>query len=340
MGESLQENSAVGQEAYIELSQRRSQKDLDNEDLRRLGKKPVLKAVMGELASMAPTAGGQLVDCGADGAIHMSEEISNPTINVPRAMFYGILLNGILGLAMLIACLFCLGDVNKVFDSTTGYPFMAIFLQAVGSVNGALTMAAIITIMDICASITFAASASRMSWSFARDRGLPGWRWLGSVQEQSSLPLWSIGTTAVAAVLLSLIALGSSVAFNDVVSLTVSGLYTSYLIGNTLLLYRRINGDIKPYAKTDNGLRNTMESEIFMWGPWKIPEPLGTLANAFSCIFLIVMLIFSYWPTTVNPGPAGMNYSSLMTGAVAIFSLGYYFVQGRRTYAGPLIETE
>lgn len=111
----------------------------------------------------------------------MSEEISNPTNNVPWAMCSGIFLNGLLGLAMLLICLFGFGDPTTIFESSTGFPFMAIFLQAVGTVNGALTMAAIITIMDIGATISITASASRMIWSFARDRGMPGWRHLGHV---------------------------------------------------------------------------------------------------------------------------------------------------------------
>lgn len=158
------------------------------------------------------------------------------------------------------------------------------------------------------------------------------------VHERSSLPIWAISLTAVIAVLLSLIAFGSALAFNDVVSLTISGFYTSYLIGNSLLLYRRLKGDIKPYAAHSELLRNTMESEFLTWGPWKVPEPLGTLINAFSVVFLFALLLFSYWPTTVAPGPAGMNYSSLVTGAVGIFSLVYYAVWGRKTYKGPVIE--
>ena len=35
-----------------------------------------------------------------------------------------------------------------------------------------------------------------------------------------------------------------------------------------------------------------------------------------------------------------MNYSSLMCGAVAIFSLVYYFVRGKKTYKGPVVELD
>jgi choline transport protein len=111
----------------------------------------------------------------------MSEEIHNPAKNVPRAMVFSILLNGTLGFGMLIATLFCLGNPDAALGSATRYPFMEIFLQAVGSVSGALTMASLITILNICATISFIASASRMTWAFARDRGTPGSRFLSKV---------------------------------------------------------------------------------------------------------------------------------------------------------------
>jgi choline transport protein len=269
----------------------------------------------------------------------MSEEIRNPAVNVPRAMVFSVLLNGGLGIGMLIATLFCIGpDVDAVLGSATHYPFMEIFHRAVGNVSGALTMAALITILNICATISFVATASRMTWAFARDRGTPGWRMLSRIEPCTTLPIISIGLTILIAVLLSFIGLGSAVAFNNVVSLSINGLYTSYLIGNTLLLWRRLTGAIGPYSPHDRSLTNTPDAESLTWGPWMIREPFGTIVNAFGCAYLFIMLIFSFWPITNHPLPATMNYSSLMCGAVAIFSLVYYLYWGKRTYTGPVVE--
>ncbi|KAF2644023.1 choline transport protein [Massarina eburnea CBS 473.64] len=276
---------------------------------------------------------------GADSAVHMSEEISNPAVNVPRAIVFSVLLNGTLGISMLIATLFCLGDAEAVLNTATGYPFMEVFRQAVESLPGVLAMSALISVLNMCATISFVATASRMTWAFARDRGTPGWRLLSKIEPRTTLPLMAITFTMVVAVLLSFIGLGSPVAFNSVVSLSINGLYTSYLIGNALLLYRRLTGAIKPYNPHDRTLAN-VDSESLAWGPWKIPEPLGTLVNVFGCGYLFVMLIFSFWPIGNHPLPKEMNYSSLMCGAVAIFSLVYYFLRGKKTYKGPVVEMD
>jgi choline transport protein len=111
----------------------------------------------------------------------MSEEINNASRVVPRAMMFSIFLNGVLGFGMLIAILFCLGDLTTVLGTTTGFPFMAIFQQGVRSIAGATAMSAVITVLTICATISVVASASRMTWSFARDRGVPGWSFISKV---------------------------------------------------------------------------------------------------------------------------------------------------------------
>ena len=111
----------------------------------------------------------------------MSEEIHNPSIIVPRSIMLSVILNGILGFAMTIAVLFCIGDIDAALSTNTGYPFMEIFMQATKSVAGSAAMAAIITVLALCATVGLLASTSRMFWSFARDRGLPGWRTLQTV---------------------------------------------------------------------------------------------------------------------------------------------------------------
>lgn len=109
----------------------------------------------------------------------MSEEVHNAAVVVPWAIIFSIVLNGALGFGMLLAALFRLGDPDVVF--ATASPFMAIFQQAVGANGGANAMIAIIIVLAFSALISITAGASRMAWSFARDRGLPGWQYLSKV---------------------------------------------------------------------------------------------------------------------------------------------------------------
>jgi choline transport protein len=111
----------------------------------------------------------------------MCEEIKNPCMNVPRAMLAGIFINGLLGFGILLAALFCAGDLNAASESPTGFPFMYIFAQATGSISGATAMASIVTLIGFMGTVGNVAAASRQLWAFSRDRGVPGWQTLGKV---------------------------------------------------------------------------------------------------------------------------------------------------------------
>lgn len=100
---------------------------------------------------------------------------------VPRSIVLSIMINGSLGFSMIIAVLFCMGNIEDALQTPTGFPFIQIFLQATKSVSGAAAMASIIAALAVSATVGLLASTSRMFWSFARDRGIPGWRTIETV---------------------------------------------------------------------------------------------------------------------------------------------------------------
>ncbi len=60
----------------------------------------------------------------------MAEEIENPAMNVPRAIVTTVLLNGSTGWAMVLAVLFCLGDIESVIVCFPSSPFPCISSRA------------------------------------------------------------------------------------------------------------------------------------------------------------------------------------------------------------------
>ncbi|KAK0510423.1 hypothetical protein JMJ35_006855 [Cladonia borealis] len=274
---------------------------------------------------------------GSDGTIHMAEEIQNASTIVPYSLLASITLNGFLGFGMLIAVLFCLGDLDAAENSPTGYPFMEIFMQATRSAAGSSVMITIVTILQICATIACLAGSSRMTWSFARDHGLPGWRILSRVDPRTSIPTASVAFTTTIACLLGLINIGSTNAFNDVISLTVGALYFSYLICSVLLLWRRCTGGIAPSYDALQQSQHSGEVRL-AWGPWKIPGWAGIAVNICGIVYMTIILFFSFWPASKPATAANMNYSVLVLGSVVIFCVVYYVTMAHRMYQGPLIE--
>ncbi|KAJ5408946.1 choline transport protein [Penicillium cosmopolitanum] len=276
---------------------------------------------------------------GGDAAVHMSEEIKNASTAVPASIMLSVLINGFLGFGMLIAMLFCLGDIEAALKSPTGYPFMSIFLQATGSVAGTAIMGSIITTMGISTSVGMLATTSRQFWSFARDRGIPGWRVWSQVHGKNAVPVYSILLSACVACLLALINIGSSVAFNDLVAMSISGLYLSYMTVAGLLLYRRCTGQISSSDDGDVEMVNTAGAKL-VWGPFHIAGVWGVLVNTFALIYMSIAIFFSFWPPSWMVTVDSMNFSVVGTVGVVLLSLIYYVARARHIYDGPRVEIQ
>ena len=275
----------------------------------------------------------------------------------------------------MLTLLFCIGDVNTVLSTTTAFPFIQIFKDSVGSTAGATVMVAVVLILTWACAIGITTTASRMTWSFARDRGTPFSSLIMKVERRNQIPVVATFVVTIFAALLTLIYIGSPTAFNDVISLTITGFYGSYFLPCAFLLYHRIKGHVAkdkadimadlPQAdsstppqvdnKTDpektfnsydpNNATNadpiTVMSDFQLaWGPFKIPGILGIINNLYACLYMIFVIFWSVWPPVTPVNAQTMNYSVVVTGGVIIFSIIWYWVRGRKEYKGPLIDEE
>ncbi|KAF2471005.1 putative amino acid permease [Lindgomyces ingoldianus] len=256
---------------------------------------------------------------GFDGACHMAEEVKDASINVPRSMFFTIFLNGALGFAMIIAILFCIGDVDNALATPTGYPFIEIFRNATQSTAGATAMTSILIALIIFATFGYVASASRQLWAFARDQGLPFSNVIAKVDGRWAIPLWSIALTALINSLLALINIGSTVAFNAIVSLVVAGLFSSYVITISLMIRKRLTGEDIPF------------------GPWNMGR-CGLVVNVYALLYTIIVTFFSFFPPATPVTAMTMNWSCVVYGGTVIFGLIFWVTRGRHQWQGPLMD--
>ena len=115
-------------------------------------------------------------------------------------------------------------------------------------------MGAIVLALTWACAIGITTTASRMTWSFARDKGTPFSKVLSIVSKRRRIPAVAVAVVTTFAALLTLIYIGSYTAFNDVISLTITGFYCSYFLPAVFLLYHRIKGHIGPYKQDTPGL--------------------------------------------------------------------------------------
>lgn len=150
------------------------------------------------------------------------------------------------------------------------------------------------------------------------------------------MPLRCIAFTGIISIVLSFINFGSPLAFNDIVSVAVASLGSSYMIVLSLLLWRRSTGAIQPY---DGSQRPLEQGNNLSWGPWRVPGVLGIVNNAVACCYLIVVFFFSFWPTSTPVHAGNMNYSCAVFGGLVLLIVASYFLYGKTRYHGPVIET-
>lgn len=68
----------------------------------------------------------QVTLIGPDAAVHMAEEVRNASKTIPRIMLATMVFNGVLGFVMLVTLCFCIGNLEDVLESATGYPFIQV----------------------------------------------------------------------------------------------------------------------------------------------------------------------------------------------------------------------
>lgn len=254
---------------------------------------------------------------GSDAATHMSEELRDASYTLPRAMVWTAVTNSILGFLMLLTMCFCLGDVASVISSPTGFPHIQIIHNATQSVTGTSVLTAITITLAVFGCVNNVATCSRQLFAFARDSGIPFGSFLSYVHPGWDIPLNSVLVSFTIAILLSLINIGSTVAFNSIASLGTCALLSSYIISISCIFLKR------------------WRKEVFVPSRFNLGRA-GIWINGVSVAYLSVAFVFAFFPLFPHPTPDLMNWNILIYGIVIVFSLIYFAVKGRKQYIGPV----
>ena len=257
---------------------------------------------------------------GIDATSHMSEEVQNAAVIVPRSMVTAMSISGILTIAFSIALLFSIGDLKSTLTAPSGFPIIQVLYVATQSKAVTTVMCSALVLTLVFATFGTLASASRLTWAFARDNGFPFPRYFAHVSKYYFIPVRAIMLITIVAMLLGLINLGSLVAFNALTTLALVGHYTSYIIPIGLLVYRRLCREPLPFGP-------------FTLGRWGIL--INTVAVVYSGFLFAIMILPPYQPVTAS----NMNYAGVIFGGALILCGILWFVYGKKAYKGPVWET-
>ncbi|KAH6687111.1 choline transport protein [Verticillium dahliae] len=257
---------------------------------------------------------------GYDAACHLAEELPDASRNVPLAMVGSVVVNGLMGLVYVIVLLFSTGPLESLITSRTGFPFMQIYLDVTESRAGATIMSLMLILIAIAATVAGVTSTSRTLWAFARDKATPFDHYLSYVNKTQHVPARAVVVVTILQMLLGLIYIGNTTAFNAVLSMAIIGMYLSYALPIGYMLFR---GRKVLYAND--------------YGKFKLGKTLGPAMNVVSLIWMAVVVVFSTFPTMMPVTAQTMNYSTVVLAGWVLFGVVYYFAYGRDKYLVPVI---
>ncbi|KAI4219915.1 MAG: hypothetical protein L6R36_007991 [Xanthoria steineri] len=254
----------------------------------------------------------------SDCAVHMAEEIKDASRILPLGMVWSMIISALSGFVMVLTFCFSVGDIESALSSPTGQPYIQVFYNATNSRTGTTVVTVVIATMTLCNTINNVASASRQLYAFARDRGLPFASTLSYVKPGWLIPLNSIMVCFIVTCLLSLINIGSAVAFNAIVSLGTAALFSSYAISISCILVKRWRGE-------------PLRPRRWSLGKWGAP------VNGAALVIMALFYFFSFWPLFTPTEASTMNWSIAIYGAVVFFAVVFYNTHGKFVYDGPVV---
>ncbi|KAH8204505.1 hypothetical protein TruAng_001279 [Truncatella angustata] len=247
-----------------------------------------------------------------ESVVHMGEETRDAKKSVPRAVFWSVVSNSVLGLIMLITFGICMPALDILLNSSS--PLVTILVYATGEkVTTGLVSG--LVLMGISGNMGVVSSVSRLTWAWARDGGLP--QYFGYVDAKQRVPLRAVLLTCSIVGCLSLLNIGTStyIAFGAITSLSSLAAYLSYAIVLACVLYARITNTIT-------------------LGEWTMGKA-GPFVNLVGLLYTLWVMVFLPFPNNLPVTASNMNYCGPVFGAVLVGTIGVWFLRAKGRWQGP-----
>ncbi|PSC72663.1 amino-acid permease BAT1-like protein isoform X1 [Micractinium conductrix] len=251
---------------------------------------------------------------GYDSSAHIAEETKNAAVAGPAGLIMAIIGSFICGWAFLLSLTF---SMQSPADGVAGTQqiFLSVFESRWGSGRGSFAFMLILFIASNFCGTFCVTSNSRMLYAFARDHGVIGSHWWKQINNYTGTPINSIIGMCLAAILIGLTMLGSSVAFIAISSIGIIGLECSYIL---------------PIF-----LRLTVARKWFKKGPFHLGRfsiVIGWIGVVWGCFISVVLILPTYYPVTNK----NFNYACVMLGGTILLALLTWVLTARKWFKGPV----
>jgi amino acid transporter len=245
---------------------------------------------------------------GYDASASVSEETVDPRHRVPWGIVMAVVVSSVVGYLLLMALTLAIRDIPSVLNArdAAGQPIpavIAILTTALGARAGGLVTALAAMAMWFC-GLSAVTWTSRVIYAFARDGGMPLAGTLRRVSPTHLTPAPAIWLSVVVAFVATL----SSGTYAVVTSLSVIGLYVSYII--PVFLAWRTRGSLMEFGH----------------GPWHLGR-YGSVINVVAMIWVVFI-------TVILAIPDDMRAGKTMAGLTLALGV-WYLLAERHRFQGP-----
>ncbi|SCV01300.1 LAMI_0G10594g1_1 [Lachancea mirantina] len=245
-----------------------------------------------------------------DCATHMAFEVERPERVIPIAIMGTVAIGFTTSLCYVIAMFFSLHNLDAIVNSNTGAPILDIFYQALGNKAGAEILGCLILFTSFGCVIACHTWQARLCWSFARDKGLPYSHLWAKVDPRLGVPLNAHLFSCSLIVLLGVLYLASSTAFNSLITGCIAFLLLSYIVPVICLL---------------------MKKRQIRHGPFWLGK-FGFFSNIVLLGWTVFAIVFFSFPFEMPVDRNNMNYASVVIVGYPVFSVAYWFLGARKNF--------
>lgn len=258
---------------------------------------------------------------GYDASAHMTEETKSADKNGPRGIISSIGISVIVGWGYILGITFAVTDISYLLDENNdagGYAIAEIFYQVFKSrygtgVGGIICLGVVAVAIFFC-GMSSVTSNSRMAYAFSRDGAMPFSSVWHKVNNQE-VPINAVWLSALISFCMALTSLGSSVAFQAMVSIATIGLYIAY----ALPIFFRV----------------TLARKSFIPGPFNLGR-YGILVGWIAVLWVATISVLFSLPVSYPITNETLNYTPVAVGCLFILVITSWIFGARHWFRGPI----
>jgi len=231
---------------------------------------------------------------GFESAGAIAEEVQEPRRHLPKAVLFSLTCVAVVVTYSAIAITLAVPDLGAVVSGSDTDPVTTTLTTALGS-NITRPLELLFVIGFTASFLALQTSASRILWSYARDRALPFSASLSRLSTSERIPVWGVGVTFVVGSVVFLLSIVQTDLYSVLVNFVSGGFFLAFLFPLVGAVLARVTGRWSP-------------------GPWQLGR-VGAVVAVVATLWAAFQFLNISWPQQAYPHWY-LNWSFYLVAAV------------------------